>query len=138
MTKAKSETAAPTTKARTAAKKSAGKEPVMYVGPTVNGIGIQNRVYTEIRDTYRSCSRKRRNLRTCSSRSGSTGSLPDAPGAERLHLQRIYESAGFQERRKITDETWSLYLRGGDSPHRPDYERLFHPGRDRHSAGPHG
>lgn len=48
MTKAKSETAAPTTKARTAAKKSAEKEPVMYVGPTVNGIGIQNRVYTEI------------------------------------------------------------------------------------------
>lgn len=24
------------------------KEPLMYVGPTVNGIGIQNRVYTEI------------------------------------------------------------------------------------------
>lgn len=29
-------------------KKSVEKEPVMYVGPTVNGIGIQNRVYTEI------------------------------------------------------------------------------------------
>lgn len=48
MTKAKSETAAPATKARTAAKKTVLKEPVMYVGPTVNGIGIQNRVYTEI------------------------------------------------------------------------------------------
>lgn len=52
MTKAKSETAAtetkPTARSRVAAKKSAEKEPVMYVGPTVNGIGIQNRVYTEI------------------------------------------------------------------------------------------
>lgn len=25
-----------------------GKEPVMYVGPTIPGIGIQNSVYTEI------------------------------------------------------------------------------------------
>lgn len=48
MIKAKSETVAPTTKVRTTAKKSTEKEPVMYVGPTVNGIGIQNRVYTEI------------------------------------------------------------------------------------------
>ena len=30
------------------AEKTVEKEPVMYVGPTVNGIGIQNRVYTEI------------------------------------------------------------------------------------------
>lgn len=49
MTKAKSETAAAgATRSRAAAKKSTEKEPVMYVGPTVNGIGIQNRVYTEI------------------------------------------------------------------------------------------
>ena len=49
MTKEKGETAAPKeTKPRAAAKKNAEKEPVMYVGPTVNGIGIQNRVYTEI------------------------------------------------------------------------------------------
>lgn len=48
MIKAKSETVASTTKVRTTAKKSTEKEPVMYVGPTVNGIGIQNRVYTEI------------------------------------------------------------------------------------------
>ncbi len=51
MTKAKSEAATPETKptARSrAAKKSTEKEPVMYVGPTVNGIGIQNRVYSEI------------------------------------------------------------------------------------------
>lgn len=50
MTKAKSETtaAATTEKPKAAARKSVEKEPVMYVGPTVNGIGIQNRVYTEI------------------------------------------------------------------------------------------
>lgn len=50
MTKAKSEmtAAAMTEKPKAAAKKSAGKDPVMYVGPTVNGIGIQNMVYTEI------------------------------------------------------------------------------------------
>lgn len=29
-------------------KKRTEKEPLMYVGPTVNGLGIQNRVYTEI------------------------------------------------------------------------------------------
>ena len=27
-------------------KKRTEKEPLMYVGPTVNGLGIQNRVYT--------------------------------------------------------------------------------------------
>lgn len=50
MTKAKSETtaAATTEKPKAAARKSVEKESVMYVGPTVNGIGIQNRVYTEI------------------------------------------------------------------------------------------
>lgn len=48
MTKAKSETTAPASKTRAAAKKTSAKEPVMYVGPTVNGIGIQNRVYSEI------------------------------------------------------------------------------------------
>ena len=50
MTKAKSEmtAAAMTEKPRAAARKSVEKEPVMYVGPTVNGVGIQNRVYTEI------------------------------------------------------------------------------------------
>ena len=49
MNKEKKETnATETAKSRTSARKSAEKEPVMYVGPTVNGIGIQNRVYTEI------------------------------------------------------------------------------------------
>ena len=28
--------------------KTAAKEPVMYVGPTIPGIGIQNQVFTEI------------------------------------------------------------------------------------------
>lgn len=30
------------------ARKATTPEPLMYVGPTVNGIGIQNRVYSEI------------------------------------------------------------------------------------------
>ena len=44
MTRAKGETAT-TTKA---VAKSQAKEPIMYVGPTVAGLGIQNQVYTEI------------------------------------------------------------------------------------------
>lgn len=31
--------------------KTAAKEPVMYVGPTVPGIGIQNQVFKEIPDS---------------------------------------------------------------------------------------
>lgn len=49
MTTKKSETA-PEAKQPKAAetKKQVSKEPLMYVGPTENGLGIQNRVYTEI------------------------------------------------------------------------------------------
>ncbi|OUN27806.1 hypothetical protein [Blautia sp. An81] len=47
MTNEKEEAAVPK-EVNPKAKKIVKKEPVMYVGPTVNGIGIQNRVYTEI------------------------------------------------------------------------------------------
>ena len=43
--RAKSETVVPK---KATARKAKASEPLMYVGPTVNGIGIQNRVYTEI------------------------------------------------------------------------------------------
>lgn len=47
-TAAQAETSAQTPAAK-AVKKSTGlKGPWMYVGPTVPGIGVQNRVYTEI------------------------------------------------------------------------------------------
>ena len=42
MTRAKSDTA------KTQTVKSQEKEPVMYVGPTIVGLGIQNQVYSEI------------------------------------------------------------------------------------------
>ena len=47
MTNEKEETAIPKG-VKPKAEKIVEKEPVMYVGPTVDGIGIQNRVYTEI------------------------------------------------------------------------------------------
>lgn len=52
-----------TAKSRTSARKSAEKEPVMYVGPTVNGIGIQNRVYTEIPESAKELFQKAPELR---------------------------------------------------------------------------
>lgn len=52
-----------TAKSRTSARKSAEKEPVMYVGPTVNGIGIQNRVYTEIPESAKELFQKAPEIR---------------------------------------------------------------------------
>lgn len=43
--KAKKETTVPE---KAMARNEKVTEPLMYVGPTVNGIGIQNRVYSEI------------------------------------------------------------------------------------------
>lgn len=64
MNKEKKETnATGTAKPRTSARKSAEKEPVMYVGPTVNGIGIQNRVYTEIPESAKELFQKAPELR---------------------------------------------------------------------------
>lgn len=44
-------------------KKRTGKEPLMYVGPTVNGLGIQNRVYTEMPKTAEAVLEKTPELR---------------------------------------------------------------------------
>lgn len=54
-------------------KKRTEKEPLMYVGPTVNGLGIQNRVYTRrYRKQRKRYWKKHQNCEICSSRSETT------------------------------------------------------------------
>ena len=69
MNKEKKETnATETAKSRTSARKSAEKEPVMYVGPTVMESVYRTEFTPRYRKVRRSCSRKSRSLETSSFR----------------------------------------------------------------------
>lgn len=63
MTNKKSEVASESKQTKATEAKRQIKEPMMYVGPTVNELGIQNRIYTEIPDTAKGLMEKIPELR---------------------------------------------------------------------------
>lgn len=96
--KAKKETTVPE---KAMARNEKVTEPLMYVGPTVNGIGIQNRVYSEIPGRTKEVLEKVPELKNLFIPIREYPSLQDAPRKKRLYLQCIHKSTDTQEWRII-------------------------------------
>jgi len=86
------------TEVKTEVKSEAESKPesLMYVGPTVPGIGIQNRVYTEIPDTALEAAKAEPEIRNLFI------SIPDYPEANRqLREQKGYVFSAYTKALKF-------------------------------------